>query len=376
MGATTANEGSSRSGRRPKRPLVVSVFGTRPQLVKLAAVWSRLEQSFQSVLIDSGQHYDAEMAGVFYKGESIRPPDVYLGVRAATPAAQIGRIADALDGILGKLQPAAVITFGDTSTTAGAAIAAAYRNIPMGHIEAGMRSFDRSTPEEKNRILADQLATWRFCPTRTAVDNLKAEGLHAGIAGVGDVMFECFRCNLPAVRTSDVVRQFGLREKGYILITCHRAENVDDPARLKRLFDILRQLDSPVVYPVHPRTRKNFVQQKLWKSLKTCAHLRLTAPLTHLETLALAASARAVLTDSGGLQREAYWLRTPCLTLRDRTEWVETVRCGANRLVGLDREKVRRALARRWHMAAIRDPYFRLRTPSTRIVARLQRELR
>lgn len=351
------------------------MFGTRPQLVKLAALWSQLEHSFQSVLVDSGQHYDAEMAGAFYKGENIRPPDVYLGVRAATPAVQIGKIADALDGLLDRLRPAAVITFGDTSTTAGAAIAAGYRNIPMAHIEAGMRSFDRSTPEEKNRILADQLATWRFCPTRTAADNLKAEGLSTGIAGVGDVMFECFRRNLPVVKASDVVQQFGLQEKDYYLITCHRAENVDDPGQLARLFDILTRLGRHTVYPVHPRTKKNLIQRKLWARLKKQAHIRLTAPLTHLQTLALAASARAVLTDSGGLQREAYWLRTPCLTLRDRTEWVETVTCGANRLVGLDWERTRRALSRPWRIAAIRDPYFRVRTPSARIVARLRRDL-
>jgi len=372
-GKTTSRP--SPSGRRPKRPLVVSVFGTRPQLVKLSAVWSQLENSFQSVLVDSGQHYDAEMAGAFYLGEGIRAPDVHLGVRAGTPAAQIGRIADSLDTLLGRLNPAAVITFGDTSTTAGAAIAAAYRNLPMAHIEAGMRSFVRSTPEEKNRILADQLATWRFCPTRTAVDNLKAEGLRSGVAGVGDVMFECFQRNLPAVKTSDIVRQYGLQEKKYILITCHRAENVDDPQGLKQLYDILTRLDHPVIYPVHPRTRKNFIRQKLWTRLKALKHLRLTAPLSHLEILALAASACAVLTDSGGLQREAYWLRTPCLTLRDRTEWVETVTCGANRLVGLDWERVRRALSRRWHITAIADPFFRSRTPSARIVARLARDL-
>jgi UDP-N-acetylglucosamine 2-epimerase len=351
------------------------VFGTRPQLVKLSAVWTQLERSFRSVLVDSGQHYNSQLAGAFYSGEGIRAPDAHLGVRADTPATQIGRIAEALDNLLRKLKPDAVITFGDTSTTAGAAIAASYARIPMAHVEAGMRSFDRSTPEEKNRILADQLATWRFCPTRTAVTNLKNEGLRAGVAGVGDVMFECFLRNQPALKTSDSVKRFGLPEGEYYFLTCHRAENVDDPERLRRLFEILTRLDRPVVYAVHPRARKNFIRQKLWARLKTIDHLRLSAPLAHRETLALAASARIVLTDSGGLQREAYWLRTPCLTLRDRTEWIETVQCGANRLVDLRWDRVRTALARRWHISTISDPYFRNRTPAARIVARLKRDL-
>ncbi len=366
---------SPRSGRRSTRPLVVSVFGTRPQLVKLSAVWTQLEQAFRSILVDSGQHYDSKLAGAFYSGESIRKPDVHLGVRADTPATQIGRIAEALDGVFKKRKPHAVITFGDTSTTAGAAIAASYRGIPMAHIEAGMRSFDRSTPEEKNRILADQLATWRFCPTRTAVTNLKNEGLRTGVAGVGDVMFESFLRNQAALKTSDSAQRFGLPEREYYFLTCHRAENVDDPERLKCLFEILTRLDRPVVYAVHPRARKNFIRQKLWARLKKVDHLRLTAPLAHQQTLALAASARVVLTDSGGLQREACWLGTPCLTLRDRTEWIETVQCGANRLVDLRWDRVRKALARRWHISTISDPYFRIRTPAARIIARLKRDL-
>lgn len=374
-GGHTRSKGSTRSGRRPARPLVVSVFGTRPQLVKLSAVWAGLEDPFRSVLVDSGQHYDADMAGAFYTGEGIRPPDVSLGVRATSPAAQIGQIADALDDLLRRLRPSAVITFGDTSTTAGAAIAAGYRNIPMAHIEAGMRSFDRSTPEEKNRIIADQLATWRFCPTRTAITHLKNEGLGTGVAGVGDVMFECFLRNPMTALRSDSAGRFGLAKGEYYFLTCHRAENVDDPERLKSLFGILSRLDRTVVYPVHPRARKNFIRQRLWARLKKLRHLHLTPPLTHRQTLALAASARAVLTDSGGLQREAYWLRTPCLTLRDRTEWIETVQCGANRLVDLQGERVRRALSRRWIIRTISDPYFRCRTPAARIVARLKRDL-
>lgn len=351
------------------------MYGTRPQLVKLASVWEHLERTFCSVLVDSGQHYDSRLAGAFYHGEGLRAPDVHLGVRENTPAAQIGKIADALDRLLGKLHPDAVITFGDTSTTAGAAIAASYRGIPTAHIEAGMRSFDRTTPEEKNRVLADHLSTWRFCPTRTAILNLKREGLGAGVIGVGDVMYESFLRNQAILRTPDFPRMIELPEREYYFVTCHRAENIDQTERLKRLCEILAQLDRAVVFAVHPRARKNLIRHRLWARLKRLEHLRLTAPLNHQQTLVLAASARVVLTDSGGLQRESYWLRTPCLTLREQTEWVETVQCGANRLVGLQWDHVREAINRPWHIKTIRDPYFRNRSPVSRIVARLERDL-
>jgi UDP-N-acetylglucosamine 2-epimerase len=223
--------------------------------------------------------------------------------------------------------------------------------------------------------VSDHLSTWRFCPTRTATENLKREGLRTGVIGVGDVMYESFLRlrSLPAI--DEVTARFGLEPNEYYFLTCHRAENVDNPERLRRLSAILFQLDRPVIFAVHPRARKNLIRHHHWVPLRKTRHLRLVPPLDHQTTLALTASARAVLTDSGGLQREAYWSRTPCLSLRDRTEWVETVRCGANRLVDLDADRVRRALARRWRIGSITDPFFRNRTPSSRIVARLKRDL-
>jgi UDP-N-acetylglucosamine 2-epimerase len=366
---------SHSKGRRAWRPLVVSVFGTRPQLIKLAVVWGKLQKSFRSVLIDSGQHYDAEMAGAFYSGERIRKPDVHLGIRARTAPAQVAKITDALDKHLRRLRPDAVITFGDTSTTVAAALAASYNNIDVAHVEAGMRSYDLTTPEEKNRLITDHVSRWLFCATRTAIENLAREGLRQGVFGVGDVMYETFLRNRTSRQQIVIPPAIAFPPREFYLVTCHRAENVDHRERLRALAGILTQLDRPAIFAVHPRARKNLIKQHLWQRLKKLPHLRLVRPLGHDLTLALAANARAVLTDSGGLQREAYWLRSPCLTLRDRTEWVETVACGANRLVDLDAERVRRALSRRWHIEPIRDPCFRRRAASDRIIALLLRDL-
>lgn len=375
LGSAVPSQRERKQPQRAPRPVVVSVFGTRPQLIKLAAIWELLDKCFHSILIDSGQHYDFNLADVFYEDQGIRRPDLHLGVSRGTPGSQIARIADLLDRSLRRLNPAAVLTFGDTSTTAGAALAAAYNNIPIAHIEAGLRSFDRSSPEEKNRLLADHLATWRFCPTMTAVRNLRREGITEGVHGVGDILYESFRRERLGRGRSRALAAYGLKPKAYYLITCHRAENVDDPDRLRCLVSVLLNLGYPVVFPIHPRARKNLKRQRLLAGLMRRKQLILTPPLGYHQTLSLLAGAQAVLTDSGGLQREACWLQTPCLTLRDRTEWVETVQCGANRVVDLDPERVMRALNRPWNIKALRDPCFQLKDPARRIVMRLGRDL-
>ena len=361
--------------RRSSRPLVVSAFGTRPQLIKLASVWTLLEKHFRSVLVDSGQHYDFEMAGAFYSGGRIRRPDIHLGIKRDTAASQVARIAEAMDRTLKKLRPDTLIIFGDTSTTVGAALAGSYHNIPVAHIEAGLRSFDPSSPEEKSRVVSDHLATWRFCPTRTAIANLKREGITEGVHGVGDVLYESFRRFRPVGTGSEIGARYGVSHNVYYLVTSHRAENVDDAERLKKLVAILTTLDRRTIFAVHPRARKNLIRNRLWSALRQNTNLVLTPPLDYPQTLALLRGARAVLTDSGGLQREAYWSRTPCLTLRDRTEWVETVACGANRVVELDSASVQRALSRPWRIKPITDGYFRMRDASRRIIARLKADL-
>ncbi|MBI3872249.1 MAG: UDP-N-acetyl glucosamine 2-epimerase [candidate division Zixibacteria bacterium] len=352
------------------RPVVVTVFGTRPQFIKLSVLWRPLERHFRSILIDSGQHYDFALAASFHEEIGLRRPDYHLGVGSAPAAAQIGRLADALDGRLGRLRPQGVIVVGDTSTTAGAAIAAAYRGIPLAHVEAGLRSFDRSAPEEKNRVLADHLATWRFCPNRAAMTHLHNEGITDGVIGSGDVLYENWLRWTPTDR-----RPLGIARREYYFVTCHRAENVDDPDCLRRLVDILCALNRITVFAVHPRAEKNLRRLHLWSPLEQTRHLRLTAPLPHRPSLVLIANARSVLTDSGGVQREAYWSRTPCVVLREATEWRELIDCGAGVLTGLNGDRVRRALAGRGGGRRADDRVFGIRKPAKRVASRLAREL-
>lgn len=355
--------------------MVVTVFGTRPQFIKLSVLWRPLQEQFRSVLIDSGQHYDHALAGSFHEETGLRLPDDHLGIRSASAAAQIGRIADALDARLARLKPQAVIVFGDTSTTAGAAIAAAYRNIPIAHIEAGLRCGNRDLPEEKNRILADHLAHWCFAPTETAITNLHSEGIKRGVIGVGDLMYENWRHLRRSIKTDDVSNSFGVRPGEFFFVTCHRAGTVDHRSGLAAWISILESLDQPTIWPVHPRTMKNLRRHRLLGRLKRLRHLTLTPPLPHGTTLALASAARAVLTDSGGLQREAFWFGTPCLVLRDTTEWTELVRCGGIDLVALDTDKIARSLRSRRRSRTITDRIFAARFPSRRIVRRLVRDL-
>ena len=355
------------------RPLVVTVFGTRPQFIKLAVLWRELESEFRSVLIDSGQHYDWELAGALRQDTGLRRPDYHLGVGSAPAASQIGRVADALDRRLARLKPDAVLVIGDTSTTAGGAIAAAYRGIPVGHIEAGLRSFDKSAPEEKNRIIADHLSRWKFCPTRSAMENLRKEGVRGGIHGDGDLMYQHW---LEQHRKSDLLELPADLESGrYYFVTAHRAENVDSPDRLKSLVHILNSLEDPFVYPVHPRTRRNLVKLNLWKTLRRNKRAHLLEPVPYSLSLALVARAKAVLTDSGGIQREAFWDGTPCLILRDVTEWPELVSCGAGRLVGLDPWQATESMRHQRRTCLMRDDIFSRRKPALAIARLIHRDL-
>lgn len=356
------------------RPLVVTVFGTRPQFIKLAVLWRELESGFRSILIDSGQHYDWELSGALRQDTGLRRPNIHLGIGSASAASQIGRVADALDQRLVRLKPDAVLVIGDTSTTAGGAIAASYRGIPVGHIEAGLRSFDKSAPEEKNRVIADHLSHWKFCPTHTAMQNLRDEGIRGGVYGVGDLMYQHW---LDQHRRSDALDlPEGLRSGQYYFVTAHRAENVDATDRVRELIRILGSLDAPFVYPVHPRTKRNLMKLGLWAVLKRNPRAHLLPPVPYSLSLALVARARAVLTDSGGLQREAFWDGTPCLILRDVTEWPELISAGAGVLVSLNADRVSRALTKRWRMVDQPDKIFATRNPARSIIRRLERDLR
>lgn len=357
---------------RKARPLVITVFGTRPQYIKLAVLWRKLETQFRSMLIDSGQHYDWELAGALQEDTGLRIPDMHLGIGSAAPAVQISRVADALDSRLSRLKPDAVIVIGDTSTTAGGAIAASYRGIPVAHVEAGLRSFDRSAPEEKNRILADHLAHWRFCPTRAAMDHLRAEGIREGVHGVGDLMYEHWLERYPTSQSVELPNE--LRSGGYYYLTAHRAENVDPVAQLTKLVRILESLESPVVYPVHPRTKRSLSRVGLWNRLRRQKRLLVLSPIAYSVSLALVGRAKAVLTDSGGVQREAHWCRIPCVVLREVTEWPGLLD-SRRALTGLDWRRVKSALKLHGHIQWGRDRVFANRHPARAIVRQLAHDL-
>jgi len=323
---------------------IVTIVGNRPQFVKAAAVSRQLRECHEELLVHTGQHYDDELSKVFFEELGIPAPDRELGAGSGSNSEQTARILAALAPVLDELRPGLALVYGDTNSTLAGALAAAQADIPVGHVEAGMRSFDRSMPEELNRVLTDHASDLLLCSTQTAMDNLDREGVHGQAHLVGDVMADvslAFR-EIAAERSA-ILGELGLEPGTYLAVTAHRAGNVDDPARLERLVALLEALPQPVVFPVHPRTRVRLEAAGLLDRLDG---VTLVPPLGYLDFLELARHARAILTDSGGVQKEAYLLGVPCVTLRDTTEWVETVDAGWNVLVDLDREAALAALER------------------------------
>ena len=330
---------------RPMR--IVTIVGNRPQFVKAAAVSVLLREQHEERIVHTGQHYDDELSRVFFDELGIPEPDRQLGSGSGTNTQQTARILGALEPVLAELAPELVLVYGDTNSTLAGALAAAEARIPLAHVEAGMRSFDRSMPEELNRVLTDHASDLLLCSTHTAVDNLAREGITRDVHLVGDVMADVsLRFSGLAAERSTALADHGVEPGGYLLVTAHRAGNVDDPERLLRLVELLEALPDPAVFPLHPRTRARLEGAGLLGRLSAAPRLRLTPPLGYLDFLELARHARAVLTDSGGVQKEAYLLGTPCVTLRDTTEWVETVDAGWNVLVDLEREAALAALER------------------------------
>jgi UDP-N-acetylglucosamine 2-epimerase len=323
---------------------IVTIVGNRPQFVKAAAVSRLLRERHEELLVHTGQHYDDELSKVFFEELGIPAPDRELGAGSGSNSEQTARILAALAPVLDELRPGLALVYGDTNSTLAGALAAAQADIPVGHVEAGMRSFDRSMPEELNRVLTDHASDLLLCSTQTAMDNLDRERVRGQAHLVGDVMADvslAFR-EIAAERSA-ILGELGLEPGTYFAVTAHRAGNVDDPARLERLVALLEALPQPVVFPVHPRTRARLEAAGLLDRLDG---VTLVPPLGYLDFLELARHARAILTDSGGVQKEAYLLGVPCVTLRDTTEWVETVDAGWNVLVDLDREAALAALER------------------------------
>jgi len=296
------------------------------------------------VIVHTGQHYDDELSRIFFEELGVPAPARELNAGGGTNTAQTARILSALEPVLGELEPGMVLVYGDTNSTLAGALAARQAGIPAGHVEAGMRSFDRAMPEELNRVLTDHASDVLLCSTETAVRNLEREGAAGEVHLVGDVMADvslAFRDI--AEERSSVLEDLGVEPGAYLAATAHRAGNVDRPERLEKLVELLAAMPRPVVFPVHPRTRLRLEEAGLPDRL---GEVRVVPPLGYLDFLKLARHARAVLTDSGGVQKEAYLLGVPCITLRDTTEWVETVETGWNTLVDLDREAALAALER------------------------------
>lgn len=323
---------------------IASVVGARPQFIKAAPVSREIRQHHQEILVHTGQHYDENMSDVFFDILDIPRPDYNLGVGSASHGRQTAEMMRALEDVLEKEGPGFVLVYGDTNSTLAGALVAAKMGIPLGHVEAGLRSFNRRMPEEVNRIVADHLASLLFAPTQTAVENLVREGITRGVHMVGDVMYDVALQSAQAARARDVLGRLGLRKGDYLLVTLHRPQNVDDPATLGSIVHALEQAGRTVVFPVHPRTRKNLEAFGLWDRVRS--KVKAIEPVDYLDFLALLMGASKVLTDSGGVQKEAYFFGVPCITLRDETEWIETLEDGWNALVGADTEEILDAIAK------------------------------
>jgi len=349
---------------------VVTVIGNRPQFVKAAAVSRALRAEHEELLVHTGQHHDDELSTVFVEELGVPRPERELGINGGTNTEQTARMLAALGPLLATERPDAVLVYGDTNSTLAGGLAAAQARIPVAHVEAGMRSFDRAMPEELNRVLTDHLSDLLLCPSETAVENLEREHAAGRIELVGDVMVDVALLFQPrALADTAPLERAGVEPGGYVLVTAHRAGNVDDPARLRLLVDLLLALPVPAVLPLHPRTRARLEAAGSLAELEAAPGVRLQPPLGYLEFTALLGHARAVLTDSGGVQKEAYLAGVPCVTMRDTTEWVETVAAGWNVLVDLDATAAVAAIERR--PPADRPPLYGDGRAGARVVAAL-----
>jgi UDP-N-acetylglucosamine 2-epimerase (non-hydrolysing) len=327
---------------------IISVVGARPQFIKLAVLSQKLREKHRELILHTGQHYDDELSEVFFKELKIPRPDFNLGIGSGNHGYQTGKMLEGIENILLKQKPDLVIIYGDTNSTLAGALAATKQNIPLAHVEAGLRSYRKSMPEEINRKVADHLSDFLFCPTRTAVVNLKREGITRGIYLVGDVMYDSVLRNLKmARRRSSVMKDLSLFKREFYLITIHRAENTDDQKNLKKIVDILLSIKGKVIFPAHPRVIKFLKKYNLLKRIRSKKDLALIDPVSYWDMLVLEENARFILTDSGGVQKEAFFIKTPGITLREETEWPETLKEGLNKVTGLDLKKIKGILKRR-----------------------------
>jgi UDP-GlcNAc3NAcA epimerase len=346
----------------------LTVVGARPQFVKAAAVSRVLREKHTEVLVHTGQHYDERMSEVFFRELEIPEPDYNLEVGSAGHSVQTGEMLIRMEPIFLQEKPDWVLVYGDTNSTLAGALVASKLHIPVAHVEAGLRSFNRGMPEEINRVLTDHVSDLLFCPAQKAVDNLKLEGVTSGVHVVGDVMYDAvLRHSEAAEKKSSILTSLDLKPKQYLLATVHRASNVDATDKLLNILETFSLLGEAVVFPVHPRTRKAIQTA----GFSVGKNIRLVEPVGYLDMLWLEKNARLILTDSGGVQKEAYWFGTPCVTLREETEWVETVEAGWNAVVGTERERILNAV-RNFLPPAARPNLFGDGTASQNIVRLLE----
>ncbi len=329
---------------------VLTVVGARPQFIKAAPVNKALrEAGHHEFLLHTGQHYDHGMSQVFFDEMGIPEPDINLGIGSGSHGWQTGQMLMGIEDVLLLEKPDWVLVYGDTNSTLAGALAAVKLHIPLAHVEAGLRSFNREMPEEHNRVLTDHCADLLFCPTQTAVDNLETEGIIEGVHLVGDTMYDAvLQFSKIAEGRSTILNDLNLEPKGYLLATVHRPYNTDNPENLHNILTAFMEIDEPIIFPVHPRTQikiDELEQQPLNpKSQLATSKLHILPPVGYLDMLVLEQNARLILTDSGGMQKEAYFFEVLCITLRPETEWVETVAAGWNRLVNAEKEGVIEAI--------------------------------
>lgn len=313
---------------------IIHVVGARPNFVKLSMVYSALGNAFDQLIVHTGQHYDYELSRVFFEELNIPEPDYNLNVGSGSHGYQTGEMLKRVEEVILKEKSKITIVYGDTNSTLAGALASAKLGIPVAHVESGVRSYEKHMAEEINRVIVDRVSDLLFAPTKRAVENLRREGVTEGVYFSGDVMLDLFL---------SVRNRFNVRDEGFILVTVHRAENTDNPERLKAILEALVESRERIVFPMHPRTRKRIVEYG-FEWFLNAKNVEVTEPVGYLEFLNLMSRARIVATDSGGVQKEAYFMGKPCVTLRDSTEWVETVETGWNVLVSTDKERILNAL--------------------------------
>lgn len=350
---------------------IASIVGARPQFIKASVVSRALAGKFEEVMIHTGQHYDREMSDQIFDDLNMREADFNLGVGGGSHGKQTGSMLIALEKTIAEVKPDCILVYGDTNSTLAGALVAAKAHIPLAHVEAGLRSFNRRMPEEVNRVVTDRLSDLLFCPTDAAIQNLVREGVTEGVHWVGDVMYDALLHNRAlAQRRTSILPQLRVEKKKYALATVHRAGNTDDPTRLRSILDALGSLPVPVIFPVHPRTRNLIHDSKFVVN----SNVTLIQPLGPLEIVELLENADCLLTDSGGMQKEAYLLGVRCITLREETEWVETVSAGWNSLAGVDAKRIQ-SLFETWKPEAKRPLVYGDGRAAEKICRILQNEL-